>query len=522
MPTSSCRVPLAVVLLALAASGAVADTEPKTLNVQVPPAKMTTGAHGLQEPMNFPTISVYSTDGIEWDWVDQSKTLTFSLRAQGECKGTYTFKYLKIWGGGIGKSDSAVEGHHEFDWRTLSVQTPFQTPLESAIEACNYERQNRIVKGESESMVMSSGHAVVLQKAYTPAVTAACSGVSLSFHDPLSVRRSVSAWVRCEPFGKKGKPANGAGAPTPQRVRTEPQRVPAAPVRVRSATVHTPGKGVVSDLKVEVSPTSYQGKCPRDVTVRAWVTVSEDMTVAWRVAGEEEYSSPSYTVNWHKGVNSLFWKRSVSPEAGPQAYATGSEASSYAEHKGYFQVRLSKVAGGKIRPLLNSKKIDYVVKCGPPQPKIVAPGPGPSPPDPPVESEAATGTGMPDVTLLDAVRVGPTTTRWGRQIALSGTEGSGEGGLCGYLMRFRVKNDGAATSAIDLRVSGVGVKEFTESLPPLGIGATRAVTTKIWLTPGQVNEVRAHLDPDDAVFESDEQNNQARLRIQLGDSCPPQ
>lgn len=139
----------------------------------------------------------------------------------------------------------------------------------------------------------------------------------------------------------------------------------------------------------------------------------------------------------------------------------------------------------------------------------------------PVISKSAPAPALADLLSEATVTVGTKPVAWGGIVAVSAAESRiVRNGMCEFAVRHVVRNAGAgAAGAFHRRWTNSNVAgNWDDSYPPIPAGGAVERVDTLPLKPGR-NVLYLRLDPNDAVAESDENNNLNRIAIDLSGEC---
>lgn len=138
-------------------------------------------------------------------------------------------------------------------------------------------------------------------------------------------------------------------------------------------------------------------------------------------------------------------------------------------------------------------------------------------------STPVAGAGLPDITSDPAVTVGTQAAQWGGIVAVNAAEARRmHDGVCDFIIRHTAHNNGAsATGPFGRRWTNSNVPgNWDMSYPSIPANGTLERVDTLPLKPGR-NVLYLTLDSDNAVAETNENNNLFRVAVDVSGACEP-
>ncbi len=377
------------------------------------------------------------------------------------------------WGVDSGEKEIYVTG------RSLSGPVPAQVK-QAAINVCNAEAQ-KVANQQNISVgkAMSEARAVNLPK----------SGW-------LAENFRLQAWTTCS----KPSITNESwffvydGAPT---IRAQCNAKPYSEGIGKDNMPNQMGNAfMITDVALSASQTSYTGSCPKKITLFGEVTANQ--------AGSTEYQwsvgnavMPAIKMDFTKAQTRKI-KRELTIEE---------------DYDRTWTLRTK----GPGQKMSNALQINVNCTAAASSELKLAPS-DPKPPIPPLKASPVPSGKKSDLTPGETITIGNQTGNWGSTLAVSGQSSTDKrGSACGFRMVYPVKNIGSGDAA-----NAFQSRLFTDStlhtgtINELGAGQSRNVSGTIYLPNGD-HTVRVFVDHSDQEPESNEQNNENRILVQVTD-----
>jgi hypothetical protein len=448
----------------------------------------------------LPELAVTGQGG-SYDQVAGNTTLTFGAEARGRCLWAHAYKSITyrltasaaqfqyVSDGLTWKYISDDNANRDRTWSSsmtpISIGwAPNQGVKTAAIQACNSQRQNK--GGKAFSLTMNDQ--VWSQFSFQCADLAGTHGV---LAETRTIIKPHPITVNCAALV----------APTPTPTVPMPATVQATPLTIGQVTV-------------AANPKNHRGPCPAVISFNGAIQTSGNGgELNYRFLNNEQPLSP-----WQKlvvaagkqsnAVSAQFTAQTPAQQEAPQPPALGIQGQGVQPKP---QLTLAPTETIQLQVQYQgqnrSATDQYVVNCQTPKQGTATLVTRP------------TVSGLPDLTSQEGITIGQQSAPWGGVINLTPADATASTPRgCQYRMKYDVANIGEQDAkGVASRLSATGQLHMGTGLE-VGKGESRNVSGNILLAAG-THLVRADIDPNKQVAESNEGNNSFRVTVNVPENC---